>query len=77
MKYYMREHSNDIRIKGTASNEIVEDEIATELPESSRVLVIVVCRSRQRLLQQAWSIWCQAFGVKHDYSYDVRMVLTR
>eukprot|EP01041_Mallomonas_annulata_P006115 gene6115-12382_t len=76
MKYYMRKLSKNIR-KHSVRSDIVEDDIATDLSDLSKKMVIITCRSRQRLFSQAWDRWCKACGVDHDYVKDVSTILSR
>ena len=77
--YYMRQHSNEIRVWTYGAESVQEDPISVKLTGLGRIIIVIVCRNKQRLLQSAWNRWCQntCLNSLHDYSYDVREVLLR
>ena len=77
-KYYMRRHSLNIRIfskRKLKSNE--EDKIEDGMPSASRIIVVILCRNRERLLSQVFKRWRENVGVEHDYDEDMRIILLR
>lgn len=42
-----------------------------------RVIMVTICRIRQRVLSQAWQLWVENLTVKHNYESDARTILTR
>mmetsp|Transcript_28964 Transcript_28964/g.39787 ORF Transcript_28964/g.39787 Transcript_28964/m.39787 type:complete len:117 (-) Transcript_28964:121-471(-) len=78
---YMRQHSNFAR-KWTkeslnARMYMQEDPIYEFPSEEKKIMCVVLCRIKQRLLQQAWDIWCVKTDVSHRYSNDIRVILSR
>jgi len=69
----VREHDD---LRTNLESDLVEDDIVEDL-DDARPLVVVICRSRQRLLQYAWNKWCRILAAVHDYTYDVRKILSR
>ena len=83
-QYYMREHSNEIRVwKGADDVTMDEDPIlkSTGKSDLGRFLLVTFCRNKQRCLQQVWQIWVKKCGTTekplHDYNYDLRALLSR
>lgn len=78
-KLYMREHSNLIRkksaIKGHESS--VEEDPVVEITGLAKTIMTILCRNKQRIKQQAWHRWIKNANVKHDYTKDLRLILSR
>lgn len=80
LKVYMREHSQIIRKKShhkKVDYYIDEDPEVETPPGLGRLVLCILCRNKQRLLQQAWNILSKKTGVIHDYSFDLRRILSR
>lgn len=73
----MREHSNIIRRSTDDVITIINEDPILESDDLFRYILVMVCRNKQRLLQQAWNKLVKVTGVKHDYTYDVRKILSR
>ena len=54
---------------------VEEDPIIGGVSGLARVVMLTVCRNRQRLLQQAWDYWTEKTECNHDYAKDVRAIL--
>ncbi len=80
-KLYIREHSTNIRRWIPKSYNTpkfyVEDPIVPLEPSLARSIVVMICRNKQRTLQQAWNYWTKNTGIAHDYTSDVREILMR
>lgn len=80
-KLYIREHSTNIRRWIPKSYNTpkfyVEDPIVPLEPSLARSIVIMICRNKQRTLQQAWNYWTRNADIVHDYTSDVREILMR
>lgn len=76
-KLYMREHSNVVRIWSSSSRQSMVENPAFHIDRRSRVMIVCICRIRQRLLKQAWQTFTERTGVKHDYNQDLRTILSR
>jgi CRP-like cAMP-binding protein len=75
---YMREHSQHIRFLSKHSGETIEeDPIVTGLTVSARIILVIACRNRQRLLSHAWQLWVNKAGISHNYKQDVITILSR
>jgi CRP-like cAMP-binding protein len=75
---YMREHSQHIRFLSKHSGDTIEeDPIVTGLTSASRIILVIACRNRQRLLSHAWQLWVNNTGVFHNYKQDVITILSR
>ena len=78
-KLYIREHSTNIRRWIPKSYNTpkfyVEDPIVPLEPSLARSIVIMICRNKQRTLQQAWNYWTRNANIVHDYTSDVREIL--
>lgn len=76
----MREHSNVIRIwsnKKSSSHTDAQECPIFPVEGLNRIVLVCMCRIRQRLLTQAWERLTKNTGVIHNYEDDVRMILTR
>ena len=80
-KLYIREHSTNIRRWIPKSYNTpkfyIEDPIVPLEPSLARSIVVMICRNKQRTLQQAWNYWTKNTDIVHDYTSDVREVLIR
>lgn len=77
-KCYMRRHSQHIRVfskRKLKANE--EDKIDENMSGSLRVIVVILCRNRERLLAQVFQHWKDSVDVEHDYNEDMRIILLR
>lgn len=43
----------------------------------ARVIIVLICRIRHRILEQAWARWTKSTGISHDYETDARIILSR
>jgi hypothetical protein len=81
-KIYLREHSTLFRKRSQPNKEgeysLLEDPIV-EIAGLARIIVTILCRNKQRLLQQAWSKWVKNVNppVVHDYTSDLKTILMR
>lgn len=77
-RLYIRYLSNVIRkwSPNSGVNNMTENP-AFPIEGVNRAIIVTICRIRQRLLTQAWSILVQKTQVVHDYEKDVRMILFR
>jgi hypothetical protein len=77
-KAYTRYLSNNIRkwSPKQGARFIEEDPIIGGVSGLARCVMLTVCRNRQRLLQQAWITWTKTVDVQHDYTADVRTILS-
>ena len=48
-----------------------------QIDRISRIMIVAICRIKQRLLKQAWQHWIERTGVFHDYTKDLRTILYR
>lgn len=64
---------------GTAHNELLfyEEDPHSEVEESRRIIVVIMCRMRQRLLRQSFRRLIANTEVEHDYESDARIILSR
>lgn len=81
-KLYLREHSNIIRKSQPSSsrkrfNSSSEDPEAPIVEGLAKYIVLLLCRSKQRNLQEAWRLWMKNTDIQHDYVQDARIVLSR
>jgi hypothetical protein len=76
-RLYIREHSNVIRIWSTNTRKGMAENPAFHIDRTSRILIVIICRIRQRLAKQAWQYWTENAGVRHDYTKDLRTILLR
>jgi hypothetical protein len=84
---YMREHSNIIRKFRHPSRKqsayMMQEDMKREFPEDNehamqrKVVAVMLCRIRQRLLQTAWNYLTEKTRVSHDYTDDLKCILTR
>jgi CRP-like cAMP-binding protein len=75
---YMREHSQHIRFLSKHSGETIEeDPVISGLSTSSRIILVISCRNRQRLLSHAWQLWVNNTAIFHNYKQDVITILSR
>lgn len=75
--YYMREHSNIVRKFSHHKNYNDDDAVIKPTIPIKQTVLIILCRKKQRLLSQAWEKWTNATDVFHDYTVDVRIILSR
>jgi CRP-like cAMP-binding protein len=74
----MRQHSVQIRcLKANSHETMVEDSIANITDKVAKSVLVVTCRNKQRLLQQAWGIWTRNTNVIHDYVVDLLTIMSR
>lgn len=80
-KLYMRELSNEIHKWSpqtmTGVLFVAEDPVISINAGLAKQIIILLCRNKQRILKQAWQYWTKNANVIHDYSLDVRMILSR
>jgi hypothetical protein len=74
---YMREHSNVIRKWTSATKNTMQENPVFQIDRISRIMVVSICRIKQRLLKQAWERLIERTGVYHDYTKDLRTILFR
>ena len=74
----MREHSNVIRkFQSLKMLDKMEENPVFNIDGTNRLIIVTICRIRQRILTQAWRILTQNTRVKHDYELDARVILSR
>jgi hypothetical protein len=73
---YMRHHSSLIRSWRFGEDTRVEDPVV-EASGLHRSVLHLICRNRQKLLSAAWNYWTRNTGVSHDYTADIRSILSR
>lgn len=74
----MREHSNVIRkFQSLKHLDKMEENPVFNIDGTNRLIIVTICRIRQRMLTQAWRILTHNTGVKHDYELDARVILSR
>lgn len=74
----MREHSNVIRKFQTLKMlDKMEENPVFNIDGTNRLIIVTICRIRQRILTQAWRILTQNTGVNHDFELDARVILSR
>lgn len=78
-KLYLREHSNILRKRRNVIglHSLKEDAPAALNDGLARFIIVMICRNKQRLCQQAWSKWTTNANVIHDYTKDLRSILLR
>lgn len=77
-RLYIRYLSNVVRKWSPSSsvNNMTENPVFP-VDGVNRAVIVTICRIRQRILTQAWSIWVKNTAVSHDYEADARMILYR
>ena len=77
-KAYTRFLSSNIRkwTPKSGARFIEEDPIIGGVSGLARCVMLTVCRNRQRLLQQAWDTWTTEVELEHDYTGDMRAILS-
>lgn len=75
--YYMREHSNIVRKYSAHRDSMADDPPAKISSDIRQAVLVIMCRKKQRLLQQALEQWTRATNVVHDYTIDLRIILAR
>lgn len=77
-KLYMRELSNVVRKWSSKSGvDGMNENTVLPLEGQLRVIVVTICRIRQRILTQAWDTWIKKANIVHDYESDLRQILCR
>lgn len=77
-RLYMREHSNVIRkFQSAKLLDKMEENPIFNIDGTNRLIIITICRIRQRILTQAWRVLTRNTEVKHDYEVDARVILSR
>ena len=77
-RLYMREHSNVIRkFQSVKQMEKMEENPIFNIEGTNRLIIVTICRIRQRMLTQAWRILTKNTGVLHDYETDAKIILSR
>ena len=75
--YYIRRHSNVIRRWVMNRNNMDDDPQVSTGTGLRHVIMKLTCRKKERLLSQAWQKWIGKTQVYHDYTTDVRIILTK
>lgn len=76
--FYLREYSFIIRQHHNEHFDVIDDlEGSPYLESTIKIILVIICRSRQRLQRQAWTKWTACCKVFHDYSYEVQVILSR
>jgi hypothetical protein len=77
-RLYMREHSNLIR-KFQSMNTLdkMQENPVFNIEGTNRLIIVTICRVRQRMLALAWTFLTRNTGVVHDYEVDARVILSR
>jgi len=72
-KVYIRSLSQTLRV-------IIDDEMSEDpeahLHGAAKITLLILCRYKQRLLQQAWDKWCGNLNKSHDYTSDLLTILS-
>lgn len=77
-RLYMRPHSNVIRrFQSLKSIERMQENPIFHVEGINRIIIVTICRIRQRLLTQVWDKWIAAVNIKHNYEYDIKVILSR
>lgn len=90
-RLYIRQHSTIIRkhrsyksssassaAKGRGHHDLFyEEDPHWEVEENRRIIVVIMCRMRQRLLRQSFRRLIANTEVEHDYESDARIILSR
>ena len=75
--FYLRKFSTSIRQWKWGSETMIEDPVVAFHSQTKEAMMILTCRNRQRVFQQAWNRWVRNTGIQHDYTTDVRAILSR
>ena len=86
--FYVRKHSTNLRFWTDIERPdgIEESPTVTSFTGIGRAVLLIFCRNKQRLLMQAWEKWQEVVAWEdeektgrpiHDYSYDLRCILSR
>lgn len=78
-KLYIREYSTILRKQRNVIglHSLREDSPASLNDGLARCIIIMICRNKQRIYQQAWNRWTKNTDVIHDYTKDLRSILLR
>lgn len=77
-RLYMRPLSGVIRkFHSAKSVERMQENPVVHVEGPNRIILVTICRIRQRLLSQAWDRLVHNTGVKHDWEADARVILSR
>jgi CRP-like cAMP-binding protein len=77
-RLYMREHSNVVRKFQTLKNlDKMEENPIFNIEGTNRLIIVTICRIRQRMLSVAWKKLVGKTGVSHNYELDARIILSR
>ena len=78
-KLYLREYSNILRKRKNVIglHSLKDDEAASLNDGLAKYIIVMICRNKQRLCQQAWNRWTKNTNVIHDYTKDLRSILLR
>jgi CRP-like cAMP-binding protein len=77
-RLYMREHSNVIRkFQSMKLLDKMEENPIFNIEGTNRLIIVTICRIRQRTLTHAWRRLVRNTGVKHDYELDAKVILSR
>ena len=86
--FYVRKHSTNLRFWTDIENPcgLEESPVVDSFTGLGRAVLLIFCRNKQRLLMQAWQKWQDVVAWEdvdktgrpiHDYSYDLRCILSR
>jgi hypothetical protein len=77
-KCYIRRHSQHIRIFSKRKLKTYEeDKIDETMTSSLRIIVVILCRNKERLMSSVFQRWRESVGLEHDYDEDMRIILLR
>jgi CRP-like cAMP-binding protein len=77
-RLYMREHSNVIRkFQSLKLLDRMEENPIFNIEGTNRIILVTICRIRQRMLTQAWRMLTRNTKVNHDYELDAKVILSR
>ena len=86
--FYVRKFSKNLRfwVDIECPDGLEESPVVTSFSSLGRAVLLIFCRNKQRLLMQAWEKWQNVVAWRdanksgrpiHDYSYDLRCILSR
>jgi CRP-like cAMP-binding protein len=77
-RLYMREHSNVIRkFQSMKLLDKMEENPIFNIEGTNRLIIVTICRIRQRTLTHAWRRLVRNTRVRHDYETDAKVILSR
>jgi CRP-like cAMP-binding protein len=74
---YMRQHSDVVRKWQNVKDLSMKENSIINLEGAAKIIIVLICRNKQRMLQHAWQILSKNTNVTHDYESDLSKILTR